>query len=80
MMNIKAEDLGMFNTKFFNASGWPHPEQLSTAKDVVKLSTSLIQNYPEYYKYFGMERFTFSNISQPNRNGFTFAAVLVLMG
>lgn len=68
-MNTKAEELGMYNTAFFNASGWPHPKQLSTAKDMTKLATSLLQAYPEYYKYFGLERFSFSNISQPNRNG-----------
>lgn len=69
MMNTKAEELGMYNTSFRNASGWPNPEQLSTAKDLTKLAISLVETYPEYYKYFGIERFKFSNISQPNRNG-----------
>lgn len=69
MMNDKAESLGLYNTTFKNATGWPNPKQVSTAKDMTKLAVSLIQTYPEYYKYFSIERFTYNNISQPNRNG-----------
>lgn len=69
MMNDKALEIGMLNTTFKNASGWPDPEQVSTAKDMTILARSIINSYPQYYDYFGIERFTYSDISQPNRNG-----------
>ena len=42
---------------------------------MTKLATYIIKNYPSFYKYFGLERFTYSNISQPNRNGLLRRAV-----
>ncbi|MFT7433787.1 MAG: D-alanyl-D-alanine carboxypeptidase (penicillin-binding protein 5/6) [Alphaproteobacteria bacterium] len=69
MMNEKAIALKMFNTTFKNSSGWPNPEQVSTAKDMTLLARALIKNFQQYYHYFGIKRFTYNDISQPNRNG-----------
>lgn len=69
MMNDKALEIGMLNTTFKNASGWPDPAQVSTAKDMTILARAILNTYPQYYKYFGIDRFTYSDISQPNRNG-----------
>ncbi len=69
MMNEKASELKMFNTTFKNSSGWPDPEQLSTAKDMTLLARAVLKDYPQYYHYFNIERFTYNEISQPNRNG-----------
>ncbi|MEC8467393.1 MAG: D-alanyl-D-alanine carboxypeptidase family protein [Pseudomonadota bacterium] len=68
-MTDKAVELGMLNTTFKNASGWPHPEQVSTAKDMATLGRAIIKNFPQYHQYFSIPRFTYSDISQPNRNG-----------
>ncbi|MAF30680.1 MAG: hypothetical protein CMF60_00545 [Magnetococcales bacterium] len=68
-MTDKAVELGMLNTTFKNASGWPHPEQVSTAKDMATLGRAIIKNFPQYHQYFNIPRFTYSDISQPNRNG-----------
>ena len=67
-LNKKAKDLGMTNSHFINASGWPDPNHYSTARDLSKLTISLIKNFPEYYKIFSEKEFTFSNIKQSNRN------------
>jgi len=67
-LNKKAKDLGMTNSHFMNASGWPDPNHYSTARDLSKLTVSLIKNFPEYYKIFSEKEFTFSKIKQPNRN------------
>ena len=67
-LNAKAEELGMENSNFKNASGWPDPDHYSTARDLGKLATALIQNHPEYYKYYAEKDFTYNDIPQQNRN------------
>ena len=72
-MNDKARELGMFNTVFRNATGWPDPELTTTAKDLNILSTALIRDfptdkYPELYPIFTIKNFTYNNIKQGNRN------------
>jgi D-alanyl-D-alanine carboxypeptidase (penicillin-binding protein 5/6) len=69
MMTEKALDLGMKNTTFKNASGWPHPEQNTTAKDMYYLGKALFDNFPEHYHVFSQRDFQYSNIKQNNRNG-----------
>lgn len=64
----EAKKLGMENTHFANASGWPDPNHYSTAKDLSILAKAMIDNYPEYYKIFGETEFTYNNIKQQNRN------------
>lgn len=68
LMNQKAKQLGMDNTNFANASGWPDPDHYSTARDLMKMAIYLVNNYPEYYHYYAEEEFTFNGIKQPNRN------------
>ena len=67
-MNRKARDLGMNNSHFMNASGWPDPEHYSTARDLAMLAAAMIKNFPEYYGYYAEKEFTFSDITQQNRN------------
>lgn len=67
-MNVKAEEIGMKNSHFMNASGWPHPDHYSTAQDLAKLAHYMIDEYPDYYSYFSEKEFTYNNITQRNRN------------
>lgn len=67
-LNSKARELGMENSNFKNASGWPDPEHYSTARDLGKLAVALINNHPEYYKYYGETEFSYNDIAQQNRN------------
>ncbi len=69
IMNHYAQQLGMRNSHFLDASGMPHPEHRVTARDVALLSRALIGNFPELYKMFAEREFTFHNIKQGNRNG-----------
>ena len=69
MMNQKAQELGMKNTHFMDASGMPNPEHYTTAHDIVLLARALIQNFPDFYKIFSEREFTFHGIKQYNRNG-----------
>lgn len=68
MMNEKAADLGMKNSHFTNASGWPDPEHYSTARDLAILAQRLIHDFPEFYPYFSEMEFKYNNIQQYNRN------------
>lgn len=67
-MTARAKEIGMTNSNFVNASGWPDDDHYSTAKDLTTMSNYLIKNYPEEYKMFAEEEFEFSGIKQSNRN------------
>jgi serine-type D-Ala-D-Ala carboxypeptidase (penicillin-binding protein 5/6) len=68
LMNQHATRLGLHNTNFTNATGLPHPEQYSTARDMALLSQYIINDYPEHYAVYAEKYFTYSDIRQPNRN------------
>lgn len=67
-MNARAKELGMTNSHFMNASGWPDPDHYSTARDLATLAKHLITDFPEDYKYFAEKEFVWHNIKQGNRN------------
>lgn len=67
-MNRKAKELGMANSHFMNASGWPDPDHYSTCHDLAVLAAALIHDFPEYYKYYSEKDFVYNNIRQGNRN------------
>jgi len=67
-MTAKGKEIGLKNSTFINASGWPHPEHRMTARDLATLARRLIEDFPEYYPIFAEREFEFSDISQPNRN------------
>jgi D-alanyl-D-alanine carboxypeptidase (penicillin-binding protein 5/6) len=69
IMNHYAQDLGMKNTHYMDASGMPDPQHHTTARDIATLSRALIRNFPEEYKIFSEREFTFHKIRQYNRNG-----------
>lgn len=68
LMNKKAQEWGLKNSTFANATGWPDPNQKMSAVDLAKLARKIIHDYPEYYKYFSEREFTWENIRQSNRN------------
>lgn len=68
LMTNRAKELGMNNSTFANSSGWPHPGQRMSARDLVFLANRLITKFPQYYPYFSEKKFTWDNITQDNRN------------
>lgn len=68
MMNERAKQLGMTNSTFRNATGYGHPEQKVTVRDLAKLALHIIETYPDLYKIFGEREFTWNKIRQQNRN------------
>jgi len=67
-MTERARALGMEDSNFMNATGWPHPDHYSTARDLALLAERLITDFPEYYHYYSELEFTFADITQGNRN------------
>jgi D-alanyl-D-alanine carboxypeptidase (penicillin-binding protein 5/6) len=68
MLNAKAEEYGMENSNFVNASGWPDDNHYSTAYDLALLAAHIVKDYPDYYKYFAEQQFEYNDINQANRN------------
>jgi len=68
IMTEKARELGLEETTFKNATGWPDPEHRTSAADLAELSRQLITRFPEYYHYFAEREFTWNGIRQFNRN------------
>ena len=67
-MNAEATRLGMANTHFANVTGLSAPDHYSTAADLAKLASAVINDYPEFYPLYSQKEFRYNNISQPNRN------------
>ncbi|MBP2299741.1 D-alanyl-D-alanine carboxypeptidase family protein [Azospirillum picis] len=77
MMNAKARKLGMSDTHFMNASGWPDPNHYTTAHDLAVLAIHLIRDFPQFYHYESERTFTWNGIRQGNRNPLLYHPVSV---
>ncbi len=67
-MNHQAQVLGMTNTLFKNATGWPAEGHYSSARDIAILTAAVIRDYPETYSYYREKEYTYNDIRQFNRN------------
>ena len=54
-MNAAAKRLGMTRTNFVNPNGLPAPEQMSTARDLARLTIAVVRDFPGYAHYWAME-------------------------
>ena len=68
LMTEKARAIGMANSTFRNASGWPDPDHVTTARDLAILAERTIRDFPEHYHYYSELSFKYNNIKQSNRN------------
>ena len=68
MMTEKAVELGLTGSTFANATGLDAPNHLMTVRDLAILARRIIQDFPEYFKYYGETEFEYAGIKQPNRN------------
>jgi serine-type D-Ala-D-Ala carboxypeptidase (penicillin-binding protein 5/6) len=70
LMNAEAKRLGMKNSRFGTANGWPDEGRTySTARDLALLANHIITDHPALFrKYFGEREFTWNKVTQPNRN------------
>lgn len=68
LMNQHAKRLGMKNSHFTNATGLPHDNHYTTARDVAILASALIRDFPEIYAIHAEKQFSYNDIKQNNRN------------
>ena len=68
LMTQYAKNLGMRSTTFKNASGLPNRAQLTTARDIAKLSHALISNFPNEYKLFSNTKFSYKGKTYKTHN------------
>jgi serine-type D-Ala-D-Ala carboxypeptidase (penicillin-binding protein 5/6) len=68
LMNAYAKQLGMVNSHFVNASGYPADNHYTTAHDVAILTRALIHDYPDDYAISAIKEFEWNGIKQGNRN------------
>ena len=68
LMNAYAKQLGMVNSNFQNASGYPIENHYTTAHDIAILSRALIHDFPDDYAISAIKEFEWNGIKQHNRN------------
>ena len=67
-MNQQAQRMGLENTHFANATGLPHEDHYSSARDLATIARHIIRDYPDHYQIYSKKYFTYNDIRQPNRN------------
>jgi len=68
LMNTHAERLGMKDSHFTNATGLPHEDHYTTARDIALVTAASIREFPQYYAWYAEKEFVYNDIKQPNRN------------
>jgi D-alanyl-D-alanine carboxypeptidase (penicillin-binding protein 5/6) len=67
-MNARGAELGLTNSHFENATGWPEEGHEMSVRDLATLAAHIIENHPEYYRIHSERSFTWDGITQRNRN------------
>lgn len=68
LMTIRAQELGMTQTRFVNANGLPDARQLSSARDLAILARAVMRDYPQYYGYFNIDSMEYRGHTYVNHN------------
>jgi len=69
LMTLKAEELGMTQTRYVNANGLPDSRQLTSARDLSILARAVMRDFPQYYRYFGFHDWSYQGRQYRNTNG-----------
>jgi len=80
LMNQYAKKIGMNNSHFVNATGLPHPDHYSSARDLALLGMALIRDFPDDYRWYSEKEFEWNGIKQPNRNSLLWDTTLAVDG
>jgi D-alanyl-D-alanine carboxypeptidase len=67
-MNDKARVLGMHNTLFLTPNGLPAKGQVTTARDLARLSISYLRHYPDSLNIHSMTSYTYNQTTHHNAN------------
>lgn len=69
MATLKAEELGMTQTRYVNPNGLPDSRQLTSARDLAILARAVMRDFPQYYSYFGQHDWAYNGRDYRNTNG-----------
>jgi D-alanyl-D-alanine carboxypeptidase len=69
LMNDTARRLGMSKTNFVNANGLPAEGQVTTARDLARLTRALMRDYPQYMPLWGLTEMHVGKLKLHNHNG-----------
>lgn len=67
-MNATAQRLRMTRTRFVNANGLPAPEQVTTARDLARLTIAVVQEHPAYAHMWAMPEMKMGKRRMRNHN------------
>jgi len=67
-MTARARELGLSNTTFRNASGLPNSRQVTTARDMARLTLALRRDFPQYMSYFSERSFSYNGRTYRSHN------------
>jgi D-alanyl-D-alanine carboxypeptidase len=67
-MNATAKRLGMTRSNFVNANGLPAPEQVSTARDLARLTIAVVHDFSGYAHLWAMEEMRMGKRVMRNHN------------
>lgn len=68
LMTERGRALGLTHSSFANASGWPHPHQRMSMRDLGVLAVRLITEFPEFYPLFAETSYNYKNRAPANAN------------
>ncbi len=68
MMNKQAQAWGLKNTQFRNVTGLTEAGHYASPRDVAVIAAKIINDFPDFYKYYSIRQFTYNRIKQDNRN------------
>jgi D-alanyl-D-alanine carboxypeptidase (penicillin-binding protein 5/6) len=68
MMNKRAKEIGLTQSRFTNSTGLHDAEHNMTVRELAKLAQHILRTYPEAYKIYGEREFTWNKVRQQNRN------------
>src|SRR5208337_2684064 len=67
-MNAKARELGMTRSRFMTPNGLPAAGQVTTARDIARLSIAYIHRFPESLAIHSMQSYAYGRRSHHNAN------------
>jgi D-alanyl-D-alanine carboxypeptidase (penicillin-binding protein 5/6) len=67
-MNVKARELGMTRSSFMTPNGLPAAGQLTTARDIAKLSVAYLHRFPESLNIHSMQSYAYGRHCHHNAN------------
>ena len=65
-MTQRAVQMGMTNSTFMNASGWPAPGHRMSLRDLALLANRIITDFPEFYPMFAETEYKFDGRAPQN--------------